>query len=110
MAQFEPLKQQFQDAGIKVAYIAAEKRTGIFKPERYFEKNPSSFPFLLDEDRSVTKAWGIYVRLAKDAFNIARPSTFIVDRSGTVRWIYLGENQLDRAPIETVLQQAQAAR
>lgn len=109
MAQFESFKQQFAAAGIAVIFIAAEKRLGIFKPEKFFARRPSSFPFLLDEDRSVTKAWGLYQRLRTDAINIARPATFVVDSSGNVRWIYVGANQLDRAPIETVLKEATAA-
>lgn len=110
MAQFESSKQQFADAGVTVLFIAAEKREGIFKPERFFQKKPSSFPFLLDEDRVVTKAWGVYQRLGTDAINIARTATFIVDSREVVRWIYVGTSQHDRAPIEVVVKQARAAR
>jgi len=110
MAQFESLKQQFADAGVTVIFVAAEKRAGMFKPERFFQKHPSSFPFLLDEDRSVTKAWGVYQRLGSDAINIARPATFIVDSRGTVRWIYVGTSQHDRASIEAVVDRAREAK
>ena len=85
-----------------LAYIAAEKR-GIWKPEKYFREHPTAFPFLLDEDRSVTKAYGLYHRLGHDAIRIARPATLVIDWSGVVRYIYRGENQLDRAPVEEVL-------
>ena len=61
-----------------------------------------SFPFLLDEDRAVTKAYGLYHRLGKDAINIAHPATLVIDSGGTVRYIYRGENQTDRAPLEKV--------
>ena len=110
MAQFESLKQQFADAGVTVIFIAAEKRAGMFNPEGFFQKHPSSFPFLLDEDRKVTKAWGVYQRLGTDAINIARPATFIVDARGTVRSIYVGTSQLDRAPIEAAIGKAREAK
>ena len=110
MAQFESLKEQFADAGVTVVLIAAEKRAGMFHPERFFQEHPSSFPFLLDEDRSVTKAWGVYQRLGTDAINIARPATFIVDARGTVRWIYVATSQHDRAPIEAVIGKAREAK
>ena len=110
MAQFESSKQQFVDVGATVVFIAAEKRHGLFRPENYFAQHPSSFPFLLDEDRSVTRAWGVYQRLRSNAINIARPATFIVDSAAIVRWLYVGSNQLDRPPMETVLQFAKAAR
>jgi peroxiredoxin len=83
--------------------VAAEKRGGLWKPARYLSRHPIAFPFLLDEDRAVTKAYGLYHPLAHDAFRIAHPATLIVDRGGNVQYIYRGENQLDRAPINDVM-------
>jgi len=103
MAQVESLKNEITAAGAEVAYIAAEKRDGVFKPAKYLEKNPISFPFLLDEDRSVTKAYGLYHRFGTDALNIAHPATLVIDQDRTIRYIYRGENQHDRAPIEDTL-------
>src|SRR5438067_9463067 len=105
MAQFEPLKDEFAKLGTSVIFMAAEKRGGMFKPDKFFEKNPVPFPFLLDEDRAVTKAYGVYHRIGKDAFNIAHPATFVIARGGTDHWIYVGESQHDRAPLERVLAQ-----
>ena len=103
MAQFELVKDDLKSLGASLVYIAAEKRAGFFNPEKYLEKNPISFPFLLDEDRSVTKAYGLYHRLGKDAINIAHPATLLLDRTGVLQYVYRGENQADRAPIEDVL-------
>jgi peroxiredoxin len=103
MAQFEPHKKEIAQLGANLAYVAAEKRGGVWKPAKYLTQHPVSFPFLLDEDRAVTKAYSLYHPLSHDAFRIARPATLIVDRSGTVRYIYRGDNQTDRAPIEEVL-------
>jgi alkyl hydroperoxide reductase subunit AhpC len=104
MAQFESLKDRLVESGCALLYIAAEKRNGFFKPVLYLLRNPVSFPFLLDEDRRVTKAYGLYHRLGTDAFNIAHPATVVVDRSGVVQFIYLGENQTDRVPVERVFE------
>jgi peroxiredoxin len=103
MAQFEPVKSQFEAIGTSTVFIAAEKRAGVFKPEEFLDKHPVPFPFLLDEDRAVTKAYGVYRRIGLDAINIARPATFVVDQSGIVRFIYVGGSQTDRAAIEEVL-------
>jgi peroxiredoxin len=51
----------------------------------------------------VTRAYGLYHPIGRDAFNIAHPATLVIDRTGTVRYIYRGKNQLDRAPVEPVL-------
>jgi len=86
-----------------VAFIVAEKRDGVWKPANFLEKHPISFPFLLDEDRAVTKAYGLHHAFGYDAVNIARPATLVIDQSGIVRYIYRGKNQNDRVPIEEVL-------
>jgi peroxiredoxin len=103
MAQVEPIKGEIEQAGAQLAYIAAEKRVGVWKPAKFLEKNPVSFPFLLDEDRAITKAYGLYHRLGTDAVNIAHPATLVIGSDRNVRYIYRGNNQLDRAPLELVL-------
>jgi peroxiredoxin len=104
MAQFEPMKTVLGQAKTQLIFIAAEKRDGIFKPAKFLEKHPVSFPFLLDEERTVTKAYGLYHWLAKDAINIAHPASLVIDQGGTVRYIYRGDGQTDRAPMEQVME------
>jgi len=100
----ESYQQELDQMRAGLVYIAAEKRGGLWKPAKYLKDHPSSFPFLLDEDRAVTKAYGLYHRLGHDAIRIAHPATLVVDRVGVVRYIYRGENQLDRAPIDEVME------
>jgi peroxiredoxin len=99
MAQLEPHQDEFRQSGAQVIYVAAEKRDGMFNPAKFLGAHPVSVPFLLDEDRAVTKAYGLYHRIGKDAFNIAHPATLVVDRGGFVRYIYRGDGQTDRAPV-----------
>ena len=103
MAQFESRKQEIDAAGAQVAFVAAEKRGGWWKPDKFLEKHPISFPFLLDEDRAVTKAYGLHHTFGVDAVNIAHPATFAIDRGSVVRYLYRGDNQNDRAPLDEVL-------
>jgi peroxiredoxin len=103
MAQFEPRKAKLEQAGLQVAYLAAERRDGLWKPAKFLARHPMSFPFLLDEDRSVTKAYGLYHHLAHDAFHVAHPATLGISPEGTVRYIYRGDNQLDRAPLDLLI-------
>jgi peroxiredoxin len=109
MTRVESMKGEIEQAGAEMAYIAAEKRNGVFKPAKFLGKNPISFPFLLDEDRSVTKAYGLYHRVGLDALNIAHPATLVIDRERNVQFIYRGENQHDRAPLEQVIAAAKKA-
>jgi peroxiredoxin len=107
MAQVESRKDEIQQTGAELAYIAAEKREGMFKPAKFLEQHPVSFPFLLDESREITKAYGLYHRIGMDALNIAHPATLVIDRERVLRYIYRGESQHDRAPLEPVLAAAQ---
>ena len=110
MAQFESRKQEIDAAGARLAFIAAEKRDGVWKPGRFLEKHPSSFAFLLDEDRAVTKAYGLHHAFGHDALNIAHPATLVIDRGDVVRYLYRGDNQNDRAPMEEVLRAVREVR
>ncbi len=110
MAQLEPYHKDIEAAGGSLAFIAAEKREGLFKPAEYLAKHPISAPFLLDENRQVTKAYGVYHRIGLDAYNIARPATFVVAPDGVIRWIYVGQNQYDRSPADEMLKAVRAIR
>lgn len=103
MTQLESAKLEIEGAGAQLFYIAAEKGEGFWKPEKFLVKHPISFPFLLDEDRAVTKAYGLYHRFGKDAINIAHPATLIVGRDRKLTYIYRGDNQNDRAPVEQIV-------
>jgi peroxiredoxin len=117
MTQLESQKTNIEAAGAQLTFIAAEKRDGMWKPAKFLAKHPIASVFLLDEDRAVTKAYGLYHALGADAIRIAHPATIIVgrrdvgpsgnDRSGVVRYIYRGNNQLDRAPLDEVLRALQ---
>ena len=110
MAQLEPHKDNIERLGAGLVYIAAEKKDGIWKPGNHLSKHPVSFPFLLDEDRSVTKAYGLYHAFGHDAFQIAHPATLVVDRCGTIRYIYRGEDQADYPSVEEVLAAVRSAQ
>jgi peroxiredoxin len=101
MAELEMLREDIK-AGAKLVYIAAEKLGGMWKPEKYFESHPIAYPFLLDEDRAVIKAYGLYHRIAVDALDIAHPATIVVDREARVRYIYKSHTQSDRSPTEEI--------
>jgi peroxiredoxin len=107
MTQFESRRPEIEAAGGHLSFIAAEKHDGVWKPARFLAKHPISSVFLLDEDRTVTKAYGLHNALAADAINIAHPATLVIDRDGLLRCIYRGDNQLDRAPLDEVISSLQ---
>jgi len=108
MAQLELMASAIERAGAQLAYIAAEKASGVWKPANFLASHPLSFPFLLDEDRAVAKAYGLNHRIGMDALNIAHPATLVIDRTRKVNYIYRGNGQTDRAPFDRVLEAAKS--
>ena len=70
----------------------------------YAEKNGITFPLLVDKTRSVIKSYGVYHWLSLEAYNIARPATFIIDKTGIIRYMYIGSHQFDLAKQTEVLE------
>src|SRR5450755_2004879 len=105
MTQFESRLPEIEKVRARLAFIAAEKRDGVWRPEKFLRKHPIASPFLLDEDRTVTKAYGLHHALSADAINIAHPATLVIGRDRLIRFIYRGDNQLDRAPLDEVVRE-----
>ena len=61
----------------------------------YAEKSGITFPLLVDKTREVIKSYGVYHWLSLEAYNIARPATFIIDKAGIIRYMYIGSHQFD---------------
>lgn len=68
-------------------------------------KNRLTFPILSDPDLAVIRAYGVE-HLGHD---IAHPATFIVDRTRTLRFAYLGEGMADMPPVEKILEDTRRA-
>lgn len=75
---------------------------------RYVEEKGLPFYILVDESREVTKRYGVWHRIGLDAWNIARPSLFVIDRTGIIRAIFVGESQ-DEFPTSAQIDAALAA-
>ena len=70
----------------------------------YVEKNGITFPLLVDKTREVIKSYGVYHWLSLEAYNIARPATFVIDRTGIIRYMYIGSHQFDLVQQSEILE------
>ena len=71
------------------------------------QKAGYTFPFLSDRKAEVIRRYDLlHVGAGATGQDIARPAEFLVDSSGTVRWINLTENYWIRARPEQVLEVA----
>ena len=63
-----------------------------------------TFPFLSDQNREVIRRYDlVHAAAGENGRDIARPAEFLIDSSGTVRWVHLTENYWVRAKPEDVL-------
>jgi peroxiredoxin len=73
-----------------VVAVVAQKSEAV---RRYIEESGLPMDVLIDESRDVLKAYGVWHRVGIDAWNIARPSLFIVDRDGRIRYSFIADKQ-----------------
>lgn len=65
------------------------------KVKRYIEDTGLPFDVLIDDARDTVKAYGVWHRVGFDAWNIARPSLFLIDRAGIVRYAFVADFQTE---------------
>ena len=66
-----------------------------------------TFPFLSDQKTEVIRRWDLlHAGAGENGADIARPAEFLIDKTGTVRWVGLTENYFVRARPEDVLDKA----
>ncbi len=80
--------------------VLAQKADAV---RRYIEETGLPFNILVDEPREVLKAYGGWHRLGLDAWNIARPALFLIDRAGSIRYSFIGESQEEFPAHEEIL-------
>ncbi len=73
-------------------------------------KSGFTFTFLSDPDLDAIHGYDlVHAGAGEDGRDIARPAEFLLDSSGTVRWVNLTENYWVRARPDQILEAAKAA-
>lgn len=66
-----------------------------------------TFTFLSDQKREVIRRWDlVHADAGGKGIDISRPAEFLIDKTGTVRWMMLTENYFVRARPEEILDKA----
>jgi peroxiredoxin len=65
------------------------------KVKRYIEETGLPLNVLIDDARDTVKAYGVWHRVGLDAWNIARPSLFLIDREGIIRYVFVADWQTE---------------
>ncbi len=69
----------------------------------YIEDNGLPFNILVDQDREVSKLYGVWQRLGLTSWNLARPALFLIDRHGRVHYSFVADSQ-DEFPAHDQIQ------
>jgi peroxiredoxin len=95
---------KFNEAGIRPVAISVDS------PEvsrNLSQQQGYTFPFLSDPNTEAIRRYDlVHAGAGENGHDIARPAEFLIDSSGTVRWINLTENYWIRARPEQVLEVA----
>jgi peroxiredoxin len=95
---------KFNEVGIRPVAISVDK------PEESLDLQQNAgytFPFLSDRNAEVARRYDlVHAKAGINGEDIARPAEFLIDASGTVKWVNLTENYWIRARPEQVLEVA----
>jgi peroxiredoxin len=98
--------EKFHEAGIRPVAISVDS------PEEsrdLCEKAGYTFTFLSDPKAEAIRRYDlVHAGAGENGRDIARPAEFLLDSSGTVRWVNLTENYWVRARPEQILEAAKA--
>lgn len=104
MRGIERSLNKFNEAGIRPVAISVDTPQ---ESRDLMQKAGYSFPFLSDQNTEAIRRYDLVHKGAGITGNdIARPAEFLIDASGTVRWVNLTENYWVRARPEQVLEVA----
>lgn len=75
---------------MRLVAVVAQKAEAV---RRYIEETGLPYDILIDETREVAKSYGVWHAWGLDAYNIARPAVFLIDRSGLIRYSFIAKRQ-----------------
>lgn len=75
---------------MRLVAIVAQRADAV---RRYIEEVGLPFEILIDETRSVAKAYGVWHAWGLDAYNIARPAVFLIDRAAVIHYSFVASRQ-----------------
>ena len=88
--------------GWQVVAVVAQSSTAV---RRYVEDKGLPFNILIDASRDVAKAYGVWQRIGIDAWNIARPSLFLIEADGKIRYSFVAGRQDEFPAHEEILRE-----
>lgn len=106
LKELETHYSHFHAAGIQLLGIAHQRADIV---AGYFQREPISYPYLLDTDAKVIREYGLLREFAPEALILSRggaqtthPACFLIDQAGLIRWMYVGDSKRDLPSMEQI--------
>ena len=102
MRGIEQNLQKFNESGIRPVAISVDSPD---VSRNLAQQAGYTFPLLSDPNAEVIRRYDlVHAGAGENGHDIARPAEFLLDSSGTVRWLNLTENYWVRARPEQILE------
>ena len=93
---------EYLSLGVQVVAVVAQRSE---KVRRFIEETGLPFNILVDDSRETVKAYGVWHAVGFDAWNIARPALFLVDRLGIIRYSFVASSQFEFPTHEEIVRE-----
>ncbi len=101
MRGFEERLAQFKARGVQIVAVSVDP------PEvtrKHCRKQGFTYLFLSDEKHEVIRQYDLLHQNGGPEGDIARPAEFLIDSTGTIRWVNLTDDYRVRARPDSILQ------
>jgi peroxiredoxin Q/BCP len=104
--QIDRAAEEFRKAGAHLVsiYPGTPQQAAEFLKEAGVRNTPLT-TFLVDIHKQAAYAYDVLTTDRKDV----KPSTFVIDKDGVIRWAYLGKDPQDQPDVQVVLTEAKKA-
>jgi peroxiredoxin len=97
--------EEYRRHGVDAAAVLPQRASAA---QAYLKDQNFPFDVLLDEDRQVVKAYGVWHRIGLDAWNTSRPAVFLIEQDRSIRYSFIGESQREFPALADILRAIQA--
>jgi peroxiredoxin len=98
---FEQRLNEFHQRGVEVVAVSVDSPADS---QKLCQSRGYTFPFLSDPSADTIRQFGVlHSKGGVDGKDIARPAEFLVDATGTIRWVNLTDDIRVRARPESAL-------
>jgi peroxiredoxin len=99
LAELDNQSERLRSAGVDLLMTVSQDLPRL---RRALGSRRPRFPVLADERRSVARDYGVFRAVSMDGIAVTAPAVFLIDRSGVVRFVYVGRGNEDLPHTESL--------